>query len=1193
MSNKDNLDMDLLAEADERQRAEQAEASFKYERETRMAERAALYSIPSQQAQVTTTTPVEEEDEGFGFWASEVGSAVGGGVRDALQETVETGSDIIGLDKPAFTLPEVNANESGIGEGARSMVQLMAGFIPAIGVVGKAGTAARAASNALTKSKKADTILDGKGGDFVKYSAAGGLADGTVIDPHEERLANLFVDLEKLDPEADKSIMEWFAADPTDSKAEGRLKNVLEGLALGGAVDGIIKSFKILKGTYGKDAASKIKELKEKKHYLDDERAVPEHLQAKTIGGEETKTPNLAPKKERVGKDGKPLPPKKVNPIKATAVKSLAKAVGDGDDAGIAKVLDDQGINLNDVDDVEGVRAIVANIEQSIIDVHKKAKAGTKKVETFAMVKALARSSGLSPRKIKSINIDTEDLGARVMAQTAVNTIQFRDTMNLIKQAVDEPLPANIASANKALEVFLLINREIAGTKTNTARALNSYRLLKNDTDVLAAKRLTDLLEGAGGTEVNLKKFEMILMHEAQGAKAVKKTLLKSVPIRMHSATLEVLINGMLSGPQTHMINALSNFLVSTMSIVEKAGAAGIHSIGLGAKNNIGAGNEAVTAAAVQAKTMGMFRGVKNALGITAKGIQAAREAAKRTGSGDFKGAGDVLRENEEEFGGTFRAFAKGDSQIDPLGKHKTEMGQDDVNAITGEKAGLKPRLDDEGNTLWSLSRVVDGLGSLVRMPGRMLITADDLFKTVGYTGELAEQAYNQAIREGYDPSSGTKFAERMAAIEKDPPEFLRKQALKVAREGTFTNPLGDSGRNLTNVINSVPFARFVVPFIRTPVNILKYAGTRTPFLRLMAKSVQDDLAAGGARADLANSKMVLTSTMYMMAAVGAAEGNITGGGGGEKTKALREDGWQAYSVKVGGTWYSYDRLDPISIPLAIAASMMELGDNMSSRQRDERAAEAMVLTLKFAGDKVWFSGVIELLAAVSRGDKGSLDQFVGQYPNTLIPFSSLRRTIARTIDPDVKEMYTAMDKIRNTMPFMDEDTTKIDSFGEKRQHVERLGPDWLVPIQASERGNDPVKNELARLKINLPKIPRKIGRIKDSKGVQLDQEQYERFQILVGKEAQIDGLGLKDALARTMADEEFKNLHEDPNFEGSLKEDVIFNIRRAFIKRATYLLRQEYPSLNQALIDDRHNVQFGLTGKPLPKWLADSPKAQ
>ena len=42
MGNKDNLDMDLLAEADERQRAEQAEAHFKYERETRKAERAAF-----------------------------------------------------------------------------------------------------------------------------------------------------------------------------------------------------------------------------------------------------------------------------------------------------------------------------------------------------------------------------------------------------------------------------------------------------------------------------------------------------------------------------------------------------------------------------------------------------------------------------------------------------------------------------------------------------------------------------------------------------------------------------------------------------------------------------------------------------------------------------------------------------------------------------------------------------------------------------------------------------------------------------------------------------------------------------------------------------------------------------------------------------------------------------------------------
>ena len=47
----------------------------------------------------------------------------------------------------------------------------------------------------------------------------------------------------------------------------------------------------------------------------------------------------------------------------------------------------------------------------------------------------------------------------------------------------------------------------------------------------------------------------------------------------------------------------------------------------------------------------------------------------------------------------------------------------------------------------------------------------------------------------------------------------------------------------------------FVLPFVRTPVNIARYAFERTPFAPLVGQW-RADIAAGGARADLALARM-------------------------------------------------------------------------------------------------------------------------------------------------------------------------------------------------------------------------------------------------------------------------------------------------------------------------------------------------
>jgi len=64
---------------------------------------------------------------------------------------------------------------------------------------------------------------------------AGGIADLTVFDPNEGRLSDMLVQFNS--PVFDNAVTQYLATSEYDTEMEGRLKNVLEGMFLGGLVD--------------------------------------------------------------------------------------------------------------------------------------------------------------------------------------------------------------------------------------------------------------------------------------------------------------------------------------------------------------------------------------------------------------------------------------------------------------------------------------------------------------------------------------------------------------------------------------------------------------------------------------------------------------------------------------------------------------------------------------------------------------------------------------------------------------------------------------------------------------------------------------------------------------------------------------------------------------------------------------------
>jgi hypothetical protein len=131
-----------------------------------------------------------------------------------------------------------------LGGTVEGMTQFLTGFLPGVGLLGKAGKLARtgrlgatgkAAAHAARKSPIAARIgrdvVAGAGGDFLAF------------DAHEARLSNFLKDQFGLDNE----ITNYLAANEQDTEIEGRIKNLLEGGGLGLAVDSFLQ---VLRGVY-------------------------------------------------------------------------------------------------------------------------------------------------------------------------------------------------------------------------------------------------------------------------------------------------------------------------------------------------------------------------------------------------------------------------------------------------------------------------------------------------------------------------------------------------------------------------------------------------------------------------------------------------------------------------------------------------------------------------------------------------------------------------------------------------------------------------------------------------------------------------------------------------------------------------------------------------------------------------------
>jgi hypothetical protein len=379
------------------------------------------------------------------------------------------------------------------------------------------------------------------------------------------------------------------------------------------------------------------------------------------------------------------------------------------------------------------------------------------------------------------------------------------------------------------------------------------------------------------------------------------------------------------------------------------------------------------------------------------------------------------------------------------------------------------------------------GAGRLLTPSTTALTAEDELFKGMASRGEVYAQA---AATANAEKLSGPAWRQRVRELANNPTPEMLDQAAKHAEYVTFQTPLGPAGQAFMNWRNKTPGAYIFAPFVKTPTNILKYAMERTP-AGVAMKPVRDNLMGrnGVAARDTQIARLGLGTAAATAIASWAAEGKITGAGDPDPNlRALgRAYGEKPpYSINIGGKWYSYRRLDPFASVIGPVADLVELSKDIPGMEADKAGAAVVTALANNLINKTYLQGLSDVANALS--DPAQYGQrLIDSLAGSVIPSGVAQE--ARVEDPVLRDTQSTLDYLRSRIPGMSEDLPpRRTILGDVVRREGTVGPGIVSPIGKMTPANDPVVNELLRLKTAPARPQRKIM------GVDLTPAQYSDY---------------------------------------------------------------------------------------------------
>ena len=258
--------------------------------------------------------------------------------------------------------------------------------------------------------------------------------------------------------------------------------------------------------------------------------------------------------------------------------------------------------------------------------------------------------------------------------------------------------------------------------------------------------------------------------------------------------------------------------------------------------------------------------------------------------------------------------------------------------------------------------------------------------------------------------------------------------ALFAKKEVTLTTDLNGFAKKLDAVFESTPWAQPFFLFARTGVNGLELTAKHLPVFNKLVKENQDILKAtadnlenvrhyGITNADeLANAqalikgRVAIGSGIVMLAGIHFMNGNLTGNGPADRRKRQLwiDSGYKPRSIKIGGTWVSYDSFEPFNLILSSIADVGDALKLMGPEWSENQLQRIAVVVAQGLTSKSYIAGLQQFVDVIG-GQQGGISRILAGLVNNQFPMSSLRNELGKLFNPYMKEINSGIgDSIRN-----------------------------------------------------------------------------------------------------------------------------------------------------------------------------------
>ena len=436
---------------------------------------------------------------------------------------------------------------------------------------------------------------------------------------------------------------------------------------------------------------------------------------------------------------------------------------------------------------------------------------------------------------------------------------------------------------------------------------------------------------------------------------------------------------------------------------------------------------------------------------------------------------------------------------------------------------------------------------------------------------------------------------------------------MRKADENTYTQELDGIFEYVQELANKFPILKQVIPFIRTPANLMLNVVDRTP-LGFMRQKFRDDFLGreGAERMAQARGGMATGTVLLTLGSILHREGVITGsqgqlsGEGFTQSQDLRNlkkntgalpYAFRYFDEESGKHKYvQFGRFDPFGAFFGMIADFNEQYDKLSEDDMRRVGGNMLILMAKQGGDvsdylskgdkisnfgsaswsalsrnlvsKTYLKGLADFMEVLTSDDTSKWKNYKNSKIGSFYP-----NVFAKLVnDPFYKDTKTILDEVKKRTG-VGEVEDKYDFRGNKLKmggtEGTRLFNGLFNPFTTSEEIEDPVASEILRLGVNMPMMRDTLrGDIdltlfKSGNG----QTAYNKQMELLGK-VKISGLSLDERLRNVINSDYYNRLSDPISLDNNNKDE---GTKARYLKQ---IIKSYHTAVEEEIIRTRNNFK-------------------